>query len=136
MAIFAATDHVITIAGTDYSDWITQVSTPISVADLTTTAFGDTWDTRIGGLKSATITIDFHQDFVDNGLDEVLFAALGTSVAIAVKPTSAGISAANPEYQFNALVTSWTPIDSSVGDLATVSITWPVDGAITRDVVA
>lgn len=136
MAIFAATDHVISINSTDYSDWITQVSTPISVADLVTTAFGDTWDTRIGGLKSATLTIDFHQDFVDNGLDEVIFGLLGSTTSVAIKPTSSAISAGNPEYQFDVLVNSWTPIDSSVGELATVSVTWPVTGAITRDVVA
>lgn len=136
MAIFAATDHVITIGGTDYSDWIVQVSLPITVADLPTTAFGDTWDTRIGGLKAASVTIDFHQDFVDNGIDEVVFAALGTSVAIAIKPTSAAISAGNPEYQFNVLITSWSPVNSAVGALATVSATWPVDGPVTRDVTA
>lgn len=134
MAIFASFDHVIKVNGTDYSDWITQVSLPISVADLPTTAFGDTWDTRIGGLKSATCTIDWHQDFVDNGHDEVIFNALGTSITLTIKPTSDAISTGNPEYQCNVLVTSWSPIDSTVGELATLQTTWPVDGPITRDV--
>lgn len=134
MAIFAATDVVVTINSVDYSDWCTSVELPLSAADLPTTAFGDTWDDRIGGLKSGTITINFNQDFVDNGIDESIYGLLGTVVACTVKPTSAAISTANPEYQFSVLVTEWSPISASVGALATVSVTWPLSGAVTRDV--
>lgn len=136
MAIFAALDVVVTINSVDYSDWCTQAEVPISVADLPTTAFGDTWDERIGGLKSGTATFTFHQDFVDNGLDESIFALLGTVVPCTIKPTSAAISTANPEYQFSVLINDWKPIAASVGDLATVSVTWPISGAVVRDVTA
>jgi hypothetical protein len=134
VAIFAATDHTITFAGTDWSDWIASVSLPISVAELESTAFGDTWTERIGGLKSAQVTVTFHQDFVDNGLDEVMWTAIGTTVAFTIKPTSAATGAGNPVYSGSVLITEWSPVDSSVGDLATVSVTWPVSGAVARAV--
>jgi hypothetical protein len=51
-----------------------------------------------------------------------------------VKPTSGAISETNPEYQFNALISSWTPVAGAVGDLATVSVTWQISGAITKDI--
>lgn len=132
MAIFAATDYTITFGGTDWSDYVTSVNLPITVAELESTAFGDTWTERIGGLKSASITVNFHQDFVDNGLDEVMWTALGTSIAFTVKATSAATGAGNPVYSGNVLVTEWNPINATVGDLAQVSVTWPCTGAVSR----
>jgi len=136
MAIFAATDYVIQFAGTDWSDWVTSVGLPITAAELDTSAFGDTYDTYIGGRKSFQMPVTFHQDFVDNGLDEVMFAAIGTVITFAVKPTSSAISASNPEYQGSVLVTEWDPVAATYGDLAVVQVTWRGTGAITRDVTA
>jgi hypothetical protein len=134
MAIFAATDYKITFAGTNWSSYVTSVNLPITVAELETTAMGDSWTERIGGLKSFSLAVTFHQDFVDNGLDEVMWSAIGTNIAFAVAPTSATIGAGNPEYQGTVLVNAWEPIGASVGDLATVTVTWPGSGAIVRDV--
>jgi hypothetical protein len=134
VAIFAATDYTITFAGTDWSDWVTSVSLPISVNVLDTPAFGDTWMEHIGGLKSFQCQVTFHQDFVDNGLDETMFAALGTSVAVTVKSTSASTSANNPVYSGSVLISEWNPINASVGDLAVVSVTWPGTGTLSRAV--
>ena len=132
MAIFAFTDAVITIGGTAYSGYAKEISIEFEADDLETTAFGSTWRSRIGGLKNGTVSITFNQDYVDNGIDEVLFGLLGTVTAIVVKPTSAAKSAANPEWTFSALVTQWTPLDGAVGDLAEVKAQWPITGAVTR----
>jgi len=51
---------------------------------------------------------------------------------VVIKPTSTAVSASNPTYTFNALVTSYTPISGSVGDLSTFSVTWPVAGTVAR----
>ena len=106
----------------------------VTVAELDTTAFGSTWTTKIGGLKSGSITIEFMQDFVDNGIDEVVFAALGSTLAVTVQHITGTIAAALPQYQGTALVTSWSPMNATVGDLATVSVTWPITGAVVRDI--
>lgn len=135
MAKFVATDYDITIDSTDFSSSLAAVTLDVSVDEQETTAFGSTFRTRIGGLKDASVTLDFHQDFAASGVDETLFAALGTEVAIVIKPTSAAVGATNPTYSFNALVTQTQPFASSVGDLATLSVTWPVNGTVTRATV-
>jgi len=49
-----------------------------------------------------------------------------------VKPTSEAVSAGNPSYSFNALVTQIVPFSSNVGDLATQDVSFPVSGDVTR----
>lgn len=132
MAKFVATDYDIEIGGTDFSSSLAAVTLDISVDEQETTAFGSTFRTRIGGLKDASVTLDFHQDFAASGVDDTLFAALGTDLAIVIKPTGEAVSATNPTYSFNALCTQTQPFASSVGDLATLSVTWPVNGVVTR----
>lgn len=132
MAKFVATDYDITIDAVDFSPSLAAVTLDVSVDEQETTAFGSTFRTRIGGLKDASVTLDFHQDFAASGVDDTLFAALGTDVAIVIKPTSGAVGATNPTYSFDALVTQTQPFASSVGDLATLSVTWPVNGVVTR----
>jgi hypothetical protein len=132
VAKFVATDYDISIGGTDFTSSIASVSLDIEVDEQETTPFGSTYRTRIGGLKNASVTFDFHQDFASGSVDETLFSNLGTDVAVILKPTSGAVGADNPTYTFNALVTQTQPFASSVGDLATLSVTWPVNGEVTR----
>jgi hypothetical protein len=132
VAKFVATDYDISIGGTDFTSSIASVSLDIEVDEQETTPFGSTYRTRIGGLKNASVTFDFHQDFASGSVDETLFSNLGTDVAVVLKPTSGAVGADNPTYTFNALVTQTQPFASSVGDLATLSVTWPVNGEVTR----
>ena len=132
MAVFAATDLEVTIDTVDFSASLAAVTLDISKEQLETTAFGDAARTYIAGLQDATVTFSFHQDFAASAVDATLHAALGTEVAIVVKPTSEAVSAGNPSYSFNALVTQITPFSSNVGDLATQDVSFPISGAITR----
>ncbi len=134
MAVFAATDFDITIGGTDFSASLAALTLDISREQLETTAFGDAARTYVAGLQEASVTLSFHQDFAASAVDATLHAALGTEVAIVLKPTSAAVGAGNPSYSFNALVTQITPFSSNVGDLATQDVTFPVSGAVTRAV--
>lgn len=129
---FAATDFDISIAGTDFSDSIAALTLDISREQLEITAFGDSARRYVGGLQDSSVTISFHQDFAAGSVDETIFSNLGGTVAVVVKPTSASVSSSNPSFSFNALVVQSTPFSSNVGDLATMDVTWPVDGAITR----
>ena len=132
MAVFVATDYNIKINGQDYSANLTQAELSLEADDVETTAFGSTYRSRIGGLKQGSLNLQFNQDFAAAGIDSVLFPLLGTAATVVIKPTSTAVSATNPTYTFNALVTSYTPISGSVGDLATFSVTWPVAGTVTR----
>jgi hypothetical protein len=132
VAVFAATDLEVTIDTVDFSASLAAVTLDISREQLETTAFGDAARTYIAGLQDASVTLSFHQDFAASAVDATLHAALGTEVAIVVKPTSDAVGVGNPSYSFNALVTQIVPFSSNVGDLATQDVSFPISGAITR----
>ena len=132
MAKFAATDYSITVAGVNFSDSLNSVELAQEADDIETTAFGSSWRTRIGGLKQATLTLNFMQDFAAGSVDATLNPLLGTLATVVMKPTSGTVSATNPTYTAVCLVNSYSPFASSVGDIATLSVTWPVSGSVTR----
>jgi hypothetical protein len=132
LAKFVATDYKVTINGGTVSSSLASVELPIEVDEQETTAFGSAWRTRIAGLKSGSITLEFHQDFAAGALDSILYPLLGTNATVVVTPTSGSVTSSNPSYSGAFLVTSYTPYASTVGDLATVSVTWPLTGELTR----
>jgi len=132
MAKFFAQDYKVTIGTTVLSSSIAAVTLDITQDDIETTSFGSTARTRIGGLRDATVSFDFHQDFAAGAVDAVLFPLLGSTVAIKISPLSSAVSATNPEYRFDALCTSYSPFSGSIGDLAVTTIQWPVSGPVTR----
>ena len=134
MAVFALTSQVCTINSVDYSDHLKSATLTLDAAQLDTTSFASGgWVQMIGGLKSGTLALEFMDDVADNDVDEELFALLGTVVTFTVKATNAAISASNPEYQGNVLITSHS-IGGAVGELATKSLSFPVSGAVVRDI--
>lgn len=141
MAKFVATDVKTTINGQDFSDHIAAVTLDLSADEVETTAFSSAgWRTRIGGLKDGSITLDFHQDFATTGsgaVDQTIWSNFGSLATVVVAPTSGSVSATNPSYTGVFLVSQTQPIASSVGDLATMSLTWPTAGTagITRGTV-
>lgn len=132
MAKFVATDYNITIGGSDFSSSLASVSLDLSAEEQETTAFGNSSRTRIGGLKDGEVSLDFHQDFGSSAVDATLFPLLGGTVEVVVKPTNGSVTATNPSYTFTCLVTEYQPFASSVGDLATLSVSWPITGDVTR----
>ena len=132
MAKFVATDYKVTINGGTVSSSLASVELPIEIDEQETTAFGSEWRTRIAGLKSGSITLEFHQDFAAGAIDSILWPLLGTNATVVVVPTSGTVNSSNPSFTGTFLVTQYTPYASTVGDLATVSVTWPLTGALTR----
>jgi hypothetical protein len=132
LAKFYAQDYKVTIGTAVISDDIASVTLDITSDEVETTAFGSSYRTRIGGLKDASVSLDFHQDFGAGAVDSLLFPLMGSTVAVKIAPTSGTVTATNPEYRFNALVTQYQPFAGAVGDLATLSVTWPVSGEVVR----
>lgn len=133
MAKFVATDYNITINGTNFSTSIAAVTFDISAAEQEVTAFGDSFVQRIAGLKDASISLDWHQDFGAASVDSTLFPLLGTNATVTVSPRGSVVSATNPVFSGVFLCTEYSPLASSIGDLATLSVSWPLaDGVITR----
>jgi hypothetical protein len=132
-----ATNYNIKINGDDFSSAIAAVTFEISAAEQETTAFGNTFVQRISGLKDASVSLDFHQDFGAGSVDETLFPLLGSNATVTVIPNGSAVSATNPSYSGVFLCTEYSPLASSVGDLATLSVSWPLaSGVITRGTTA
>ena len=136
MAIFVATDFLVSINGsTALNAYLTQVELKASANDVTTTAFGSTWVTRVAGLKEGSLTLQFNQDYAASTVDATLWPLLGTNATVAIRPTSSAISSSNPSYTAVVVVTDYTPVSGNVGDLATLSITLPTSGTVSRGTV-
>jgi len=123
----------------DISDHIASVTLTSTYDVVETTAFSTdavplAAKTRQAGLVDNSVTLEFHQDFAASSVEATIYPLLGTVVAVTVKPVDAAIAADNPEYQFNALVSEWTPLNGAVGELATASVTWPISGVVTKTV--
>jgi hypothetical protein len=133
MAIFVATDFSVSINGsTALASYLTQVELKASANDVTTTAFGSTWVTRVAGLKEGSLTLNFNQDYATTTVDATLWPLLGTQATVVIKPTSTAVGASNPAYTAICLVTDLTPVSGNIGDLATFSVTWPTSGTVSR----
>ena len=122
----------VTINSVDLSTYVTSITLSQSADSLEDTAMGDTSRSYIGGLKSGSVDIEFNADFAAAKTEATIFPLVGTSTAVVVKPVAASVSATNPSYTFNAIVTEWDTLNGSVGEIATHSVSWPITGAITK----
>lgn len=125
-------DAFILINAVNVSDHGNKVEIPFSVDEEDITAFGATWKARTGGLKDASLSIDFINDFVNAQLDQTMFALLGTVVSFEVRPTSAARSTGNAAYTGNIFIKEWKPIAGNVGKLAMSSVSFPTSGTVLR----
>ena len=135
MPKFVATDYKVTINSTNLSTFLNQVELALESDDVETTAFGGTFRERIGGLKSGSLTLQFMQSFAASSVDATLFPLYNTLATVVITPTSGSVTATNPSYTAVCLVNQYTPHASSVGDLATFSVTWPTSGTVSRGTV-
>lgn len=137
MARVVLTNPTVKINNVDLSDHIASVEYTTEVEDIETTAFGDSGRRRVGGLKDESVSLDFHQDWDANEVDATVGPLVGGTASIYIVPkgTAATVSATNPKYEGNVLITEWG-FGGGVGELATVSVTWPVDGTLTKGTVA
>jgi hypothetical protein len=121
-------------AATDITSYVAAVTLNLTAGEVATTNFGSSGAvTRIQGLKDHSVTIDLHQDYPV--IEKLFYDAFnnGTAVPMTVKPNGTGAAgSSNPQYAYNVLPTSWTPVAGAVGELATASITWPIDGNVTK----
>lgn len=132
MASFAFTNAFVSVNAVDLSTFVRSVTINVEAEDLEDTAMGDTYRSRIAGLKDWSVDVEFNQDFAASAVDVTLWPLLGTVTALIVKPVNTTTSATNPQYSGNVLVSEYNPLDGSVGDLATTSVSWPGAGTLSR----
>ena len=132
MAKFVLTDASLVINSVDLSDHVASVTLELNSEEIDTTAFGSTFMSKTGGLKSGTLSIDFQQDFASSEVDQTMFPLFGTTTTFVLKATRGSVSATNPSYSGSILVNQHIPVANAVGELATMSVSFPTSGTITR----
>ena len=120
-------------ANTDISSYVTSITLSSSAAEVATTSMGSSAVTRIQGLIDSSVTLELQQDYPT--IEKLFFDAFtaGTAVPMTVKPNgTAAASSTNPQYAFSVLPTAHEMVKGAIGDLATMSISFPISGAITK----
>ena len=132
MAKYVIQGTTVTFNGSDISGSVARAELVINAAEVDTTDFGSNgWTEVVGGLKSGSVSLDFHNDFGAGGVSALmqdLVGTIGTVTIIAANGTAA--SATTPSYTAEVLVNSFTPIAGAVGDLSTYSVTFPTSGEV------
>jgi hypothetical protein len=132
MAKFVVTANTVTLNGGTVSPSVARAELVLNSAEVDVTDFGSNgWTEVIGGLKSGTVSLDFHSDFgagAVSALFQDLVGTIGTVTMIAGNGTA--VSATTPRYTATVLINSFTPISGAVGDLSTFSVSFPTTGAV------
>lgn len=100
------------------------------IADiLDVTAFGATSKAKLAGVKDASGSFSANYDATTDGY---LAGIIGVSKAFEFFPN--GTTTGSIKYSGNAIINSYE-VGSSVGDASKISVSFEVDGAVTRTVV-
>lgn len=121
MAKTVLTNCYVSVAGTEVSNRVRSVAINYEADAVEDTCMGAGTHTFLPSLKNYTVDITFANDWADDDLDEDMFAAVGTAVAVAIRPVNTTKGATNPEYNATMVLTSWGSVSGSVGALAEVS---------------
>ena len=75
-----------------------------------------------GGLRPATATVTFQQDFAAGEVHATLepLYASGSSFPLIIKPTSSALSATNPGFTMTSILLSYSFLSGSVGEKSTI----------------
>ncbi|NUL03600.1 hypothetical protein HRW07_10200 [Streptomyces lunaelactis] len=135
MAKMVLLAEYLSLNGTDLSSYTRKAEVAVEVEDKDVTTYASLgWKEILGGLKSGELGIEFLQDVAATKIDSIMWPLLGTVVTFEVRADQAAVGASNPKYTGSVLIKSWNPIEGSVGDEASVGVSYPTSGAVTRAV--
>lgn len=131
MAVYHGYNGSLTIGAVDLSDHITEFEIAESYGEISTTAMGDTHETRIAGLGTFTLTVTFQQDQAASEVYATLQPLVGTVATFAGKADAGATSTTNRSVSGSVLVTEFSHMHPGPGSLDTFSVTWPGSGSLT-----
>ena len=116
-------------------------SLEIGYDPLEVTTFGDTGHRMASGLMSVSISMTLFLSYGSTAapnteIEKVLSEIVGKgTTTVVISPSGTTESATNPEYTItNCMLASFTPINSTVGEMATVQLEF-TSGTWARDAV-
>ena len=125
------------IGAVDVSDQCRSVTLTVGYDSLETTAMGSNGRTYTKGLESVEVTLEMFNSYGAGEIEATLYDVVGDgNTTLVISPSGSTESASNPEYTINnAMLSSFTPLISSVGDLSVVNVTF-TGGTFARDITA
>ena len=123
------------VTTTDLSDQCRSVTVTIGQDPLESTAMGDTGHRFVGGLQSVEVTLEMFLSYGASEVEGILASCVGTGTTVlTISPSGTTESSSNPEYVItNAMLENFTPIASTVGELAMVTAVF-TGGTWVRDI--
>ena len=127
----------VTIGGVDVTQNTSAASLEIGYDSLESTTFGDTGNRFVSGLQMVNVTLTMFMNYGTGEIEATLFDQVGDgTTTLVISPAGTTESASNPEYTIsNAMLASFTPIVTTVGELSQVSVSY-VGGTWVRDVTS
>jgi hypothetical protein len=127
----------VTIGGVDVTQNTSACSLEIGFDSLESTTFGDTGHRFVSGLQMVNVTLTMFQNYGAGEIEATLYDQVGDgTTTLVISPAGAAESPSNPEYTIsNAMLASFTPIVTTVGELSQVSVNY-VGGTWVRDITA
>jgi hypothetical protein len=123
------------IGAVDVSDQCKSVMLTVGYDPLETTAMGSNGHTFTQGLQNVEVTLTMYNSYGASEVEATLFAAVGAgNTTLVISPSGSTESATNPEYTItNAMLSSFTPVSSVVGELSEVEAVF-TGGTFARDI--
>lgn len=124
----------------DLSDQATAVTLTVGKESLDATTMGDLGRKYVGGLQSVEVSMTLFLSYGGTGATSEVETAMAAIVGqgnttLVISPSGTTEGPSNPEYTItNAMLESFTPVNSTVGELATVELTF-TGGTWARDIV-
>jgi hypothetical protein len=126
-------DATLGIANNDVSAWCKKIELKDTFEVKKTTNYrsGGAEENK-GGLESFEAAITFNQDYDAAALDEIMWALRRQTVTFTARAQLSAVTSSNPQYSGKLVVSSWTPIAGSPGDVGEVDVTYPGSGPLAR----
>jgi hypothetical protein len=126
----------VTIGGVEVTQNTSACSLEIGFDSLESTTFGDTGHRFVSGLQMVNVTLTMFQNYGAGEIEATLYDQVGDgTTTLVISPSGTTEGPANPEYTIsNAMLASFTPIVTTVGELSQVSVSY-VGGTWVRDIV-
>ena len=122
----------------DLSAEANQVTVTVGSEALESTSFGDTGRRYTAGLQTVEVSLTLFLAYGGSGATSETEAAVAAMVGkesnMVISPSGTTESASNPEIVIsNCYLETYTPINSTVGELATLELTF-TGGTWSRDI--
>lgn len=118
-------DAHIEVDGHDISNFVSDVQIVTTRDVKEVTGMGSKFKEKLVGLGDGTMTFTAFEDFAAASIDAIFWplSQSNTPFTVKVRPTSDPVSATNPSYEMDCLLSTYNPIAGQVGEPATTPLT-------------